>query len=363
MDLATLIARMRREGYFAMIALNLLAQFGTRTRRYIGAELMPERIVMQNAYREYGIRYRTIIANDGTRYGPVQKKRGDLVGDFMVELGNSDIGREMEAREYDMLIEALGRQLTPDAMARVTGWADLTLNRALIEHNERQRWMAICDALIIRRGDNDYYEEVPISNPTGHRVNAAGLWSDDTYDPYENDILPMKRLLESKGYTIRRIITSGTVLSIMAGNAKIQARTGSLVAQVGGAISVVRASADQEALGRMFQRDDLPAPEKYDLQFRTQTGAGFFLPRNVFVFVCSTDRDETIDLGDQGQIVRDNVIGYQAVGRAAGQPAPGRVVRAEAFENKPPRVEGEGWQTSLSVIVEPEAIGCIKGIA
>jgi hypothetical protein len=363
MNLLALIQRLRTQNAFVMLALSLAAQFGTRGRRYVGAELLPERFVTQNAYREYGIRYRTIIANDGTRYSPVQKKGGELVGDFLVELGNSDIGREMNAQDYDALIEALGRNADMDATQRLLNWSDVTLNRALIEHNERQRWMAICDARIVRRGDNEYYEEVVLPNPTGHRVNAAGMWTDDTYDPYESDILPMANLLRSKGYEINRIITSNTVIAMMAGNAKIQARTGSLVAQVGGAISVMRASADREAIGRMFQRDGLPAPETYDLQYGVQGGTGFFLPRNVFVMVCTTGRDERIDLGLDTPLVRQDTLGYVGVGRAAGQPRPGRVVQVEPFFNKPPRVEGEGWQTSLAVITEPEAVGVIKAIS
>jgi hypothetical protein len=37
-------------------------------------------------------------------------------------------------------------------------------------------------------------------------------------------------------------------------------------------------------------------------------------------------------------------------------------VRAEHKEDKPPRIEAQGWQTSLPVITEPEAIGVLTGI-
>ena len=47
---------------------------------------------------------------------------------------------------------------------------------------------------------------------------------------------------------------------------------------------------------------------------------------------------------------------------AAGA-APGRVVRAEAHEDKPPRIEAEGWQTSLPVITEPEAFAILHTIS
>ena len=45
------------------------------------------------------------------------------------------------------------------------------------------------------------------------------------------------------------------------------------------------------------------------------------------------------------------------------QAAPGRVIRSEAFESKPPRIEAEGWQTSLPVVTDPEAVAVIESIS
>jgi hypothetical protein len=56
-------------------------------------------------------------------------------------------------------------------------------------------------------------------------------------------------------------------------------------------------------------------------------------------------------------------LGYTAIGRGAGQASNGRVIRAEAFDNKPPRIEAEGWQTALPVITEPEALAVISSIS
>jgi hypothetical protein len=80
------------------------------------------------------------------------------------------------------------------------------------------------------------------------------------------------------------------------------------------------------------------------------------------VMIATTGRDESLDLGDTQQLLTDT-LGYTAVGRATGQGSPGRVVRMEAFENKPPRIEGEAWQTSLPVVTEPEAIVVIGSIS
>lgn len=361
-DLRALLEELERNGHFANIARNPLAQFGRGPRRYIGAELLPERLVSQNAFREEAIRYRTVVANDGTRYSPVQKKKGELVGSMLVELGEADIGREISANEYDMLVEELGLNDSMPAMTRVLDWADTTLNGALIEHNERQRWQAIVSAVVQRRGSNGYSEDVTYPNPSGHRVNATVVWSNDANDPMDSDILPIVDMLAGKGFTVSRIIIPRPVMSILSGNAKMQARVGSTVVNVGGTLSIANQRASLEALGRIFQSNGLPAPETYDLQYRTQVGTGYFLARNVMTFICSTGRDERLDLGDSEELLTDT-LGYMGIGRAAGQARSGRVIRTEAFSNKPPRVEGEAWETQLPVITEPEAMAVIAAIS
>lgn len=353
MDLLTLILGMISQGYFTTIARNAAAQFGTQSRRYIGAELLPEREVSENAYREDAIRFRSVIANAGTRYSPVQKKGGDLIASFLVELGSSDIGREINGRDYDALVRYLGRAQDMEAQARILDWADTVLNTALLEFNEKQRWEAIVSAQVTRQGDNGYSETVNYANPANHRSNAGGQWSDDAYDPFD-DILAKKDLLESKGYRVTRIISGTPVRTLLARNAKVrQAVLGRTDAA--GNVSI-------ERLNEYFQSQELPAPEVYNLQYRTQNGTAHFLSRNSFVMISATGADETLDIGDNQRIVSD-VLGYTAIGRATGQADPGRVIRMEYFENKPPRIEGEGWQESLPVITEPEAIGVIGAIS
>ena len=82
------------------------------------------------------------------------------------------------------------------------------------------------------------------------------------------------------------------------------------------------------------------------------------------VFVCTTGRNEELSgpLSDsQSPLIVPDTLGYMAIGTAAGQDSPGRVLELEAITNKkPPRIEMEGWQTSAPVITEPEAIGVIR---
>lgn len=362
MDIAALVNQLMTDGTVRTLALNQRTQFGIQPRAYLGATLLPERTVSENAYREDSIRYRTVIANSGTRYSPSQKKGTDIIGTFLVELGDSDIAVELTARDYDALIRLLQSNPTMEATAALTNFLDRKVTLALVEYNEKQRWDAIVDASVVRTGDNAYTETVTYSNPSGHRANAGGTWSSDAYDPFA-DILAMADLLEGKGYMVGRIITSRTVLSILSGNDKVKTRTGVATINTSGQIAATPGRAARDAINLSLERDGLPPIEIYDLQYRTQTGTGYFLSRAAFVMVATTGRDETIDLGDSEDLTLNDTLGYTAVGRPAGQPDPGRVIRMEAKEDKPPRIEAEGWQTSLPVITEPEGIAVIKAIS
>ena len=361
MDLVTLLNEINQTTGFERIARNPAAQFGRPKRRYLGAELLPERMVQANAYREQSFNYRTVIANSGTRYSPSQKKGNSLVGSFMVELAESDIANEFTGHQLDVLMSLLQRNASMDAMASITNWLDTTVNLGLGELLEAQRWQAIVGASIERTGDNKLSETITYSNPAGHRVTAAAAWSDDANDPFE-DIFTIVDLLAGKGYNVNRIITRRSVVSIMSANANVKTRVGVAVVNPSGQITSAAGRATMAAINGVLQDDGLPAIELYDQQYRTQTGTEFFLPAGTMVFACTTGRMEDIDLGDETRTIYDT-LGYTAVGRGVGQSAPGRVLQAEAKTDKPPRIEAEGWQTALPVITEPEALAVISGIA
>jgi len=360
-DLGTLLNEMANDTTVETVARNPAAQFGRRTRRYVGAELLPEITQTENAYREEFVRYRTVVANDGTRYSPVQKKAGDLIGSFLVELAHSDIGRELSGRQYDNLLRYLQTNASMEAVASITNWLDTTVNLALVENNERMRWEAIVAASVALRGANEYAETVAYSNPTGHRVSAGGTWSSDAYDPFD-DIAAMVDFLKGKGYMVNRIITSQSVVSILSANDNMKTRVGVAVVNASGQITSAAGRASLDAMNGALSRDGLPTLETYDLLYRTSTGTARFLPSSVMVFACTSGRDDIIDLGDDERVLYDT-LGYTGVGVPAGQATPGRVIRMEHFSNKPPRIEAEGWQVSLPVITEPEAIGVINTIA
>lgn len=362
MDLLTLILTMMRDGYFMQVALNMLAQFGPPNRQYLGATLLPERLVDENAYRETSVNYRTIIANSGSRYSPSQLKDGSIIGSFLVELGDSDIKRELTGREYDALLKLLMNAAEMEAQASVINWVDTTVNRALTELNELQRWQAMISASVERKGDNGYIETVSYPDPSGHRAAAGGTWSNNSYDPFE-DIFGQAELLASKGYTVNRIVCGRPVFSKLSLNANVRARCGIVTVSTSGQIKGAAGRATLAQVNAALESDGLPPIELYDLQYRTQTGSGYFLARDVMLLAATTGRDETIDLADDEPVMLENTLGYTAVGRPAGQARPGRRIRSEAFESKPPRIEAEGWQTSLPVITEPEALAVINSIS
>lgn len=362
MDLGNIIKQMNADGAFNSISSNPFAQFGTNVRRYVGAEILPERLVLENAYREDLVRYRTVIANDAPRYSPAQRKGGaDFAGQFLVELGTQDILVEFTGREYDQIVQMSLKGDGMDVASYIAQLVDLKVNRALIEKTELQRWQALVDAEVVRTGQNGYTETVSYEDPSGHRAAAGGDWSDDNYDPMD-DILSMHQLLASKGYVTSRILTSTSVVSTLAKNSKISARTGTLQV-VGGSLVAAGGFATLNSINQMLQSNGIPVIETYDVTYRDEAGTlARFMPETGMLFVAQGGQDPvSFTFEDETRVV-SNPLGYTAVGRASGQSEAGRVINVEQFNNKPPRVVAEGYQESLPVITEPEAIAVINEI-
>jgi hypothetical protein len=359
MDLASLINRMRNEGTLDVIVGNPMAQFGPTARSYLGATVLPERLVPANEYWESQIRYRTLIANDGTRYSPVQiKQQGQLIGEFLVSLGHQDIGAQFSSRDYDALIDLLGRNLGIQAEATLIDWFDLTVNRALIERTEVQRWQAIIDAQVVRVGDNAYHEVVTYPNPPGHRVAVGGNWASDAYDPMD-DIMGIAEFLADKGYTIGRFITSRRVGTMLLRNENIAKRAGRFVLTT--QTEMFMNSTTMGDVNAVMAMNGFPSVELYDLTYFTATGIERFIPDDVFIILAATGQDTSVAFAEDMRYL-PNIAGYTAIGRPAGVPAPGRVLRATVQTDKPPRVEAEGWQASLPVVTDPESIVVLSGI-
>lgn len=370
MDIRGLVEAIYADGTVQALTQNPQAQFGRRNKRYIGAELLPEQLREENAYRETGVEYVTVMANDGTRYSPVQIKDGKRIGSMLVELGEIDIGAEFTSADYDALVRLLGRGRDQEAIAQFTNWLDISVNLGLREKMEFQRWAAIADAQVLRATDNNTLDLVNYPNPAGHRITVASGstaspagWFDPTHDPFD-DIYLQANLLKTKGFTVNRIITSTRILAILQKNPKVATRANKVTvvagAPSGAQFSVASGRVSRDSINAMLAEDGLPGLEVYDLNARTSNGVVRFLRDTAFVMVATTGRDTEIDLGDAQPLIVQNTLGYQGVGRAAGQADPGVVVQATPKTDKPPRIEGEGWATTLPVILNPEAIAVIN---
>lgn len=368
MELSALLDQLQADSSLVRIASDPSVQFGTASRRYLGATILPERPVTANDYMERQIRYRTVIANAGSRYSPSQKKNGKLVGAFRVTLSDSNIADDFDSELYDQLILMLNpltgslNQSLPgmQAVAQVERWIDRGINLPLVELNELMRWQALVDKKVKLRGDNGYEED--INYPKYADLSFASAdWADPAIDPW-NDFNKMMTAMATRGVTIRRVIMGRQALSIMQKNANVRARTGHAVLSSTGQIKGTIGMATLAQINAALAQDGLPPIELYDLQYRTQTGGDYFLRRDVMVFIGTSDLSEEIDLGEGQVETIENTLGYCAVGRGAGRATAGRYIRVENKEALPPSLAAEGWQTSLPVILEPECVGVIHTI-
>lgn len=370
MDLTQLIQRLLEGGDVDAIRTNARAQFGRPEKRYLGATILPEQET-ENEFTESAIRFRTVIAADGDRYSPAQKRgmAGGAAWQTMeVRLGNSDIAREFTGRDYDGMLNLFNNGMDMAAAEAILEWLDVEVNLALVELNEKQRWDAITNSLVMRRGDNNYVEPVFYHNPAGHRLNAGGVWSDPTYDPWP-DILAMNAKVRTDSKApVDRIVYSTTVENILLSNPKIIQRImgAPIVILADGTLqSVVPATEVSNAqLANLFRSNGMPTPEIYDEVYNTQVGEARFTDEMSMYFFCKTPRRTTLRIpGVTQPLILPNTLGYVGIGRPVGKPNNGRAFYMAAFGSKPPRIEGEGWQTSLPVIQEPLAIGIIKNIS
>ena len=369
MDIWSLMRELIESDEPMAIARNPMVQFGTGQRQYLGATLLPERLVPSNEFTEDRIVYFSVVANDGTRYSEPQLKKGELLGSFSVRLGEIDIARQLTGKDFDN-IKMVAASDPVAAKRALINWINTACNLAMIEKAEAQRWQGICNASITISQLDEVPYEIPISNPTGHRItipggttaNPAGWYeTDGTYDPFE-DIFNQVALLSDKGYQVNRIIGDTQILSAMARNPAVKQKMGTLAINNGAFTSRVglvdAASINAYLTGNM----GLPPMELYDLRYRDQINTHFFKPRGSLVLCAATGRNEEFATGTDGnefQIVEDT-LGYYAIGTAVGEDRPGRVIRARSSNMKPVGLDAQGFATAFPVIQEPESVAVIN---
>jgi hypothetical protein len=228
---------------------------------------------------------------------------------------------------------------------------------------EKQRGECLSTGQVVRTGNDNYRETVLYPVPAAHRITVGGTWSSGAYDPYVSDIMPAMELLRGEGWEPSRIITDMTTSKILASNAKILARNGRLTVVGGAVTNTPSGRVFGNEINALFGRDGVPPIELYDRQYRTQTGSGYYWPRGYMLIACTTGRNQDIDRGDLEPLTVSEVLGYTAVGPAAGEMDPGPVLNVDTSVRKPKTITGEAHQASLPVLEEPEAFIVLSGIA
>lgn len=350
MDIVQIIEQLTKDNTFNRTTNLPGLTLGVPGRQYVGATLLPVRNVPKNIFRDSSITYRTVMANTGTRYSPVVIEKGAAVGSMLMELGELDIGSTFTAEEYDALVDLLNQNREMNAQAEILNWTLRTLGAPIQERIEKQRWEAVDDAVVIRRGANGYTETVEYPNPTGHRIDGGSL-ANAALDPIEV-MLTQMNLLASKGYALSRIITSTRVANLIIRHPKV------LAAISGTTQPIVRVTRD--VVNDYLLSNGLPVIEVYDLSARNRDNTVVrFKRENAMTMVAETGRAETVSLPDNIQTF-SNTLGYAAIGRAAGMAASGIRTLVEYQDKKPVGLYGESYATAGVVVSDPEALAVIN---
>jgi hypothetical protein len=363
MDILTLLDQSQAD--IQMVVSNPLAMLGPGTTPLLGLQMMPERLVDENQYTETRINYKTVVANNGTRYSPVQLKEGAHVGEFDVKLVASDIGAQLTAMDYEAIIKILGRYTGSDipmqALMNLLKWIDKSLVQPLVVKNERMVWECIVDALVQVEGDDGFQTPVAISNPAGHRI-ASGDWDDPTYDPMI-DIYGRGDLLKEKGMRPVRQIASTGVVNKLLDHPKVKTAARGFITIDAGALVGSENRLTINGLNNFLAENELPPIVKYDKTYNVQDAPSrHYLKRDVWVMIGETDQSEEIEVQDGDPLVIERTLGYVGVGRNAGYTNPGRMIKTEAFDGKAPHIDGQSWQESFPVNQNPEAISVLTDI-
>lgn len=367
--------------HYYQLANSPMIQFGTEAEPFVFAQLLPERTVEQNAYREDRIRMiEPPPALDGTRYGPAQMQEGGvLFGSFLVELGDTDTAGQLVGRQLDALIKLLMRDAgTPEAIASAIQWIDLNLIRPHLRKNEIQRRDAILLGQTTRKGSDGLQETVTYYTPSGFRPEVsggttgspAGLYATTTTtDPWDN-ILAARDLLGAKGKSVRGMWCTSSFLTDLSKNPAIKLRTNKVTVDASGQIQGYSQRPRRAELNMLAEDDGLPPFTVQDWGYPLRTANMFqrymepTTDRHYLLMVGSTDNRVAIDGlvvdNDSSDVLEFETLGYYGIGTNAAQAGPGRTVHTEVSMKKPQGIYGESYQTGLPVIQEPESFVVIE---
>lgn len=362
-SLKRLIDELNAQNTFYASANDVSLQFETTTTgAMLFSTVLPERLVTENTFRDTGVRFKTVIANDNTRYSPPQYKKNMIAGSVLVEMADSDTAAQLSAQEYEIFIRQLDRGDTIQAIASLTRMFETGVAEPLAILRERHRVDAIAMGYIHRRGANGFQEYVHFPKPPGHRLSVpsgttgtpAG-WYSPTYSIL-SDLKTIKALLLAKGYRVNRVITTPEIVNncLLINNEIKSYGLVTLQAPGGGSAVQLTTRQDRNSMVAALDAIGFPVPEEYDAGYSDQTKYNYFL-NSKFIILCTTGRSAEVNLGENTPIIIPNSLGYTAIGLATNQLSPGVATKVEAFDGKDARIDAMGWQAAFPIIQDPEA--------
>lgn len=382
-SLSELVSWMNGTGQIKSLAASAIAQFGDPATPLLGASLLPERILTDNVAKEGQLYIGGEIGQSGADYSPAQLNQGFGSAEENFVLGKLDSASQLVGPDIEAIINYVLPQIsTTDVRATsaaeiLARWIDRVILYGLSTVCEQQRWQAIVDKSVKRRGANNYTEDVvyPVAPgsvvtvaASGTAAAPAGWYSRDPATAADalEDILAMKQFFTDKGYMLDRIISKSSIRTVFLRNGKVR-----LAALVPGT-ERAPTPADLQALMNAY---GLPDWEVYDQTFRYRDPAnapGFtrraYLDRLNFdpiILLAQTTLSEQIRVERSdaalSTIELPNTLGYFGMGRPPGQTQFGKVMNLVVYDEKyPPSIYAEVIAQGLPIIQDKEAIAIIK---
>jgi hypothetical protein len=367
MDLLTLLSLLKKEGDLTRIARDPFVQFGSEIRRktYLGARFFPEVLQTKsknNIIVEEEVRFRTIIAEDSGRYDPAVKREFTESVSTQVAMGHFDAKRSIDGPPYDAIIEMLSEENITGARSKMISLIDTMIKYALLDKKEKQRWEAIVNSVVNVNKANGQSYTVAIDAPAGNRVVSPSFFTDNAFDPLE-EIFKGVDVLKSLGYgQIQAAISTYAPLSAMRSNAIVQRRTGGMtVDTINNAVYPVTGATTNAQINQILSQQGIPPITEYNNGYNTEAGFFPFIPKDAFILIASTPREQTLVVPDGNDMLMYNTLGYYGVGLCQGETAVGDVIKLFPREEKPVHIDAEGQGVGFPVPQEEKAIYVIRG--
>ncbi len=352
------------------IAKDARLQFGTETQPFLFAKYLPVENKENNEIYEEITRIGTFIANDGSPLSPPQIKRSSEGLGLRVRLAHIDIATQMDARDMRTLGRLLNQGDRAVAVQFVVNWITRTLRFSVEAKAEVQRAEAFCNATVTITPMDGAPYLVQMPNPPGHRVTvpsgtaaAPTGWYSPNFDPIQETLVPIKLMMQAKGYEPMVIITSSRIAGALQMNPNVSQYGRGLIIQDGNLTTASGIASDAQ-VNVVLQANGLPPMMRYDRFYQTQTGSARFFPDDKFLIIGATGRDAQIEVpDDRGRILRRelimNTLGYTGRGVSEGQTKPGAVITVKTSDVKPVGCWGESYAESFPVILDYEAVACV----